>query len=90
MYQDYQNEIRDELMGKDSPFSTNQVQVIVHYGVSNRGKDLDNLNKPLLDTLQKVYEDFNDNKVYALTGFKYKVDKGEEYIDITIMELADG
>ena len=76
-------------MGTEWPFEKTQVAVIVHYGISNRGKDLDNLNKPLLDTLQKIYEDFNDNKVYALTCFKYKVPKGAEYIDITITTIEE-
>ena len=83
-YRDYQNEIRDELMGTSWPFGQEFVTITATYGVSNRNKDLDNLSKPLLDTLQRIYEDFNDNKVYELHAFKEKTEKGEEYLDLTV------
>lgn len=88
-YRAYQNEIRDELMGTPWPFGIEQVTVNATYGISNRNKDLDNLSKPLLDTLQRIYEDFNDNKVYELHCFKVKVEKGEEYLDLEIKEYKE-
>ena len=58
-------------------------------GLSNRGADLDNVMKPLFDTYQSIYSDFNDNKVYHIEAFKDIVKKGEEYIDVTIKEWKD-
>ena len=85
-YLDFQNEIRDELMGTEWIFEKNQVSVIIHAGFSNRGADLDNCVKPVLDTYQSIFEDFNDNRVYGITLCKDIVPKGEEYLHITLIE----
>lgn len=69
------------------PFSDNQVEFIVEAGLSNRGADLDNVLKPLLDTYQGIFEEFNDNKVYRIKVTKKIVKKGEEYISVHIKEL---
>lgn len=87
-YLAYQNEIRDELMGVDWPFGKDEVIFLVQAGLSNRGADIDNVIKPLLDTFQSLYEDFNDNKVYGVYLMKDIVPKGEEYLDVTIRKLC--
>lgn len=89
-YLAYQNEIRDELMGVDWPFGKEQVFFSVVAGVSNRGADIDNVIKPLLDTFQSMYEDFNDNKVYAVHLVKDIVPKGEEYLSVVIGKIDAG
>ena len=83
-YVDYQNEIRDELMGTEWKFGTDQVVFEVTAGLSNRGADLDNVIKPVLDTYQSIYEEFNDNKVYKIKLIKDIVQKGDEYLDVKI------
>ena len=83
-YLKYQNEIRDELMGVLWPFGTDQVSFYVEGGVSTRAADLDNLIKPLLDTYQNIFDDFNDSKVYHIELNKKIVPKGEEYISVKV------
>jgi len=85
-YLSYQNEIRDEMMGTEWIFGTSQVAFEITVGLSNRGADIDNILKPLLDTYQGIFESFNDNKVYHLDVTKTIVKKGEEFIDVTIKE----
>ena len=83
-YTKYQNEIRDEIMDVKWPFEKSEVVFIVVAGLSNRGADLDNCIKPLLDTFQNIFEEFNDNKVYEIHMTKDIVQKGKEYIDVEI------
>jgi Holliday junction resolvase RusA-like endonuclease len=85
-YLQYQNDIRDQLIGTDWPFGSGQVSFNITAGVSNRGSDLDNVIKPILDTYQGVYEEFNDNKVYNIELEKRIVKRGREYLDIRIRE----
>ena len=88
-YLDYQNEVRDEMMDVIWPFGSDPVSFWFKAGLSARQADLDNLLKPLLDTFQNVFDDFNDNKVYYLEGHKDIVPKGEEYIHIKIERIED-
>ena len=85
-YLEYQEDIKNELLGTDWPFGKEEVIVLVTAGLSNRGADIDNVIKPLLDTLQSLYEEFNDNKVYGIYLIKDIVPKGEEYMDVTVTE----
>lgn len=92
-YLNYQNEIRDEILEEADndiwPFGASYTTFTITAGLSNRGADLDNVMKPLFDTYQSIYSDFNDNKVYHIEAFKDIVKKGEEYIDVTIKEWKD-
>jgi len=88
-YLQYQNDIRDHLIGTDWPFGADQVSFTVVAGVSNRGSDLDNVIKPILDTYQGVYEEFNDNKVYNIKLEKRIVKRGGEFLDIRVREYED-
>lgn len=85
-YLEYQNNIRDELIGTDWPFGVGQVTFDITAGLSNRGADLDNVIKPILDTYQGVYEEFNDNKVYNIKLEKRIVKRGGEFLDIRVRE----
>ena len=85
-YLQYQNDIRDQLIGTDWPFGSGQVSFNIIAGLSNRGADLDNVIKTILDTYQGVYDDFNDNKVYNIELEKRIVKRGGEFVDIRIRE----
>ncbi len=83
-YRDYQETFKEPL--KDIPwtFGDDLVSIYVEAGLSSKQADLDNVLKPLLDTLQLVYDEFNDNKVYHLSTTKVIVKKGSEYISVQI------
>ena len=83
-YRQFQEDVRDLSMGKDWPFGTDPVQFEVNVGLSSKAADLDNCIKPILDTYQNIYDDFNDNKVYKIVLRKEIVEKGKEYVDIKI------
>ena len=73
-------------MGTDWPFGAGQVSFNIIAGLSNRGEDLDNVIKPILDTNQGVYENFNDNKVDKIKLEKRIVKRGGEFLDIRVRE----
>ena len=77
-YIDYQNELRDEIRGVEWPSGSDQA------GFSNRAADLDNVIKPLFDTYQGIFEEFNDNKVYHAELHKTIVPRGQEYIYVRV------
>lgn len=85
-YRKYQDDIRDEVMGIDWEFSTDPVTFIVKVGLSSKAADLDNIIKPLLDTFQSIYKDFNDNKVFRIELEKELVEKGKEYLSVKILQ----
>ena len=87
VYLDYQNELRDELMGQVWPFGSDQVAFYIVAGMSNKGADLDNILKPLFDTYQGIFEEFNDNKVYYTELYKVIVTKGKEFLHVTVSDL---
>lgn len=88
-YEAYQQEISNELKGLDWPFGIEQVSIDVIAGLSARQADLDNCLKPLLDTLQGIYEEFNDNKVYKIEARKEIVPKGEEYLWFRVRRFTE-
>lgn len=77
-------------MGTDWPFGEEQVSFHVEGGLSSRNMDLDNIIKPLLDTFQSIYHEFNDNKVYYIELHKEIVPKGEEYLWIRVRRYVEG
>lgn len=83
-YVAYQEAIAAQLEGVEWPFGSDQVSVEVEAGLSNRGADIDNIIKPVLDTYQLIFEGFNDNKVYHVELHKQIVPKGDEYLRIRI------
>ena len=88
-YLNYQNELRDEMKGVAWPFSSNPVSFEITAGFSNKSSDLDNVIKPLFDTYQGIFEEFNDNKVYYAELHKKIVHKGEEYLNVKVKEFLD-
>ena len=83
-YIEYQNELRDEVRGVAWPFGDDQVYFYIVAGFSNRGADLDNVIKPLFDTYQGIFEEFNDNKVYYAELHKTIVAKGKEFLYVRV------
>lgn len=85
-YMAFQNEIRDELMGISWPFEEGQqlsFSAVVQF--SNKAADLDNAIKPLLDTIQVIYEkQFNDKQIYHIDLEKRLGKRGAESIAIRI------
>ena len=86
VYVQYQKEIAELLKEVRWPFGVNQVTFEVEGGFSNRGADLDNIIKPILDTYQGIFEDFNDNRVYKIKLTKRITPKGDEYIRVRVYE----
>jgi hypothetical protein len=60
-----------------------KVSILIRVSVSNRGFDLDNSAKPIIDNLQVKY-DWNDNQAYFIGLKKEIVKKGAECIDLDI------
>jgi len=56
-------------------------EVKFEFGFSNKGSDIDNALKPLIDVMQKKYE-FNDRDIYRLIVNKVIVKKGLEYFRV--------
>lgn len=83
-YIDYQNELRDEIRGVEWPFGSEQVYFYIIAGFSNRAADIDNVIKPLFDTYQGIFEEFNDNKVYHAELIKSIVPKGNEFLHVRV------
>tara|TARA_R110002096_G_C14336823_1_gene701810 strand:- start:313 stop:756 length:444 start_codon:yes stop_codon:yes gene_type:complete len=89
-YVEYQNEIRDELAGVKWPFaSSTLLEFEIIAGVSNKAADLDNVVKPILDTYQSIFEEFNDNKVYHIKLHKQMTAKGNEYLYVKVERWID-
>jgi len=79
----------DRLIPEDYEVPTGEeLFVFFRFGLSNRGNDLDNGCKPLLDGLQAKLG-FNDNKVYMIAMDKDIVKKGKEYFEFCIKPRKD-
>ena len=89
-YLAYQNDIRDSLLHDPWPFAKDPVAFHVEAGLSNKTADLDNTIKPLLDTFQVIFDDFNDNKVSYIELHKKTVNKGDEYLWIRVRRYGEG
>lgn len=85
-YRAFQEEIRDELIADQGswPFADQPVEFVIHVGLSSKLADLDNVLKPLFDTYQSIYEEFNDRTVYKITASKELVERGREYLAVTV------
>lgn len=61
-----------------------KLTLVVRFGFSSKGSDIDNPLKPLIDCLQKKYM-FNDNRIYKLDVEKEDVKKGNEFIEFELL-----
>lgn len=65
---------------------TADIKITFKASFSNRASDLDNILKPTLDALQKVF-DWNDKFCYEIAAYKTLVKRGEERLEIHVEEL---
>lgn len=80
-YKAYEHEMLLKLPRMTTP--DGKLGINIHAGFSNKGADVDNILKPLLDILQKKY-DFNDSRIYRIHIEKQIVKKGDEFISFEI------
>ena len=64
-----------------------KLTLVVRFGFSSKGSDIDNPLKPLIDCLQKKYM-FNDNRIYRLEVEKEDVKKGEDFIEFELIKYT--
>ena len=57
--------------------------ILYEWGLSNVGFDIDNPIKPFQDILQTRYG-FNDKRIVTMLVNKYKVKKGEEFVQFSV------
>ena len=88
-YKQFQEEMALILMGAEWPFQDKPVLFIVYAGLSNRASDLDNIIKPLLDTYQNIFEEFNDKTVQGIILQRDRVKRGGEYLWVRIAETKE-
>ena len=88
-YKQFQEEMALILMGAEWPFQDKPVLFIVYAGLSNRASDLDNIIKPLLDTYQSIFEEFNDKTVQGIILQRDRVKRGGEYLWVRIAEAKE-
>ena len=84
-YRKYEREVL-MLLPRFDLFPSPPFKLEIHYGFSNKGSDIDNPTKMILDILQKKYL-FNDSNIYDLHLHKYIVEKGKEYTKINISSI---
>ena len=60
-----------------------KLNLVLNFGFSSKGSDLDNPVKPFIDILQKKYG-FNDNQIYRAEITKEIVKKGDEYVSFNV------
>lgn len=80
-YKKYENDILFLLPRQALPQAP--YAIIITFGVSNLGADIDNPVKPFIDILQKKY-DFNDRDIFEMHVYKQKTDNGKEFINFVI------
>lgn len=77
-YKDYEQQLL--LLLPNIKIPEGNISLSIDFGLSSANSDLDNLVKFFIDCCQKKYN-FNDRKIMKLTLEKFKVKKGEEFIE---------
>ena len=88
-YKRFQEDMAMILMGESWPFKDKPVLFIVYAGLSNKASDLDNVIKPLLDTYQNIFEEFNDKTVQGIILQRDRVKRGGEYLWVRVAEAEE-
>ena len=88
-YKRFQEDMALILMGETWTFKDRPVLFIVYAGLSNRASDLDNVIKPLLDTYQNIFEEFNDKTVQGIILQRDRVKRGGEYLWVRVAEAEE-
>ena len=88
-YREYQERIKSclEDEGHIWKFASDTLKFTVKVGLSSKLADLDNCIKPILDTFQHIYPEFNDKVVAEISMKKNIVNKGNEYLSIKIEHI---
>lgn len=81
-YKDYEHTVTTLLPKLMLPEGKMQLKLKV--GTSSKNSDTDNPTKPFLDILSKAYG-FNDKVVYKIEIEKKDVEKGEEFVEFTLL-----
>jgi len=85
LYKSYQRDLLLMLPKVKIEFK-GDLRVDIIFGFSNKGSDIDNPLKPLIDVLQKKYK-FNDNQIKELNVKKEIVKKGNEFFEVSINQI---
>jgi Holliday junction resolvase RusA-like endonuclease len=88
-YKRFQEEMAMILMGETWAFKDSPVHFIVYAGLSNKASDLDNIIKPLLDTYQNIFEEFNDKTVQGIILQRDRVKRGREYLWVRVTKAEE-
>jgi len=88
-YKRFQEDMANMLLGETWNFKDKPVLFIVYAGLSNRASDLDNVIKPLLDTYQNIFEEFNDKTVQGIILQRDRVKRGGEYLWVRVAEAEE-
>ena len=75
------------LIRKSITVNATDIKIVFNAFFSNKASDLDNILKPSLDALQKVFE-WNDRYCYEIEAHKHLVKRGEEKLEINIEQLC--
>jgi Holliday junction resolvase RusA-like endonuclease len=84
LYKQYEKDLLTILPPLEVPEGKLLLKILV--GFSSKLSDVDNMQKPFIDILQKKYK-FNDNKIYRIEIEKTIVKKGDEFIKFSIDEF---
>ena len=84
-YKAYEKELLLRLPAMKIPEPPYRIEF--EFGLSNMQGDYDNPIKPLQDILSKKYG-FNDAHIHEAQIKKVKVAKGQEYLSVTITQIA--
>ena len=88
-YKRFQEGMATILMGEEWPYGNSPVHFIVYAGLSNKASDLDNIIKPLLDTYQNIFEEFNDKTVQGIILQRDRVKRGREYLWVRVTQTEE-
>ncbi len=88
-YKRFQEDMAVILIGETWAFENSPVHFIVYAGLSNKASDLDNIIKPLLDTYQNIFEEFNDKTVQGIILQRDKVKRGGEYLWVRVAKAEE-
>lgn len=89
-YIEYKTLIAKEVGGTYGVQKGDQFKLVLRAGLSSKAADLDNLFKPLLDSITRCIDDaFDDKMVYKISAKKEIVKKGHEYIDVWLGPLEE-
>lgn len=87
-YLEYKTLIAHEIGGTYGVKKGDEFKLVLRAGLSSKAADLDNLCKPLLDSITRSIDDvFDDKMVYKISAQKEIVKKGHEYIDVWLGHL---